>query len=172
MSYLIYQGCDIRGRENIEFGEGCVVQTGTWLEVQRKGKLVIRKGANIGRRSVIGVGGLVEIGENVLIGPSVYIADVSHRYEDVTVPIAHQGIVTGKPLRIGAGAWLGTHSAVMASVGKGSVIGAGSIVTHDIPDFCVAVGAPAKVVKKYNFKTRKWVSTKNWLNTLANLFRW
>ena len=157
MGYTIYPDCDIRGIENIEFGEDCVIQPHVWMEVQKDARLVIGKGVFVGRRSVIGCGGLVVIGDDALIGPSVYIADIDHSFKNVKIPIIDQGIEIRKPVKIGAGSWIGYHSAVMASVGKNSVIGANSTVTKDIPDFSLAVGSPAKVIKYYDFKKKVWV---------------
>lgn len=56
------------------------------------------------------------------------------------------------------GCWIGEKVVIMpgVTIGKKSVVGAGSIVTHDIPDFCMAVGNPARVIKKYNFSSHKW----------------
>lgn len=63
-------------------------------------------------------------------------------------------------VRIGEGAWLGENVCIIgASVGKQSVIGANSVVSKDIPDYCVAVGAPAIIVKRYNFDKNQWEKT-------------
>ena len=58
---------------------------------------------------------------------------------------------------IGEGSWLGEHVCVIgASIGKNCVIGANSVVTHDVPDYSIAVGVPAKVIKRYNFNSKQW----------------
>jgi len=64
------------------------------------------------------------------------------------VPIKDQGIVK-RPVRIGPDVWLGTKATVLRGVeiGRGSVIGANSVVTRDVPDYAIAVGVPAKVVR-------------------------
>lgn len=61
-------------------------------------------------------------------------------------------------VHIGDGSWLGTHVVIAGNItiGKHCVIGANSVVTKDIPDYSVAVGIPAKVVKRYNFDTKCW----------------
>ena len=61
-------------------------------------------------------------------------------------------------MEIGDGSWLGTHVVIAGNVkiGKHCVIGANSVVTKDIPDYCVAAGIPAKIIKKYNFDTCTW----------------
>ena len=66
--------------------------------------------------------------------------------------------LNSKAINIGDGCWLGEKVCVLpgVTIGKKCIIGAGSIVTKSIPDFSIAVGNPAKVIKKYNFETHKW----------------
>lgn len=110
----------------------------------------------IGDRCLIGRGsGIVghfgiEIGNDVWTGHHVYITDQNHGYEDVTRPISVQS-QPERPVTIGDGSWIG-HGAVVlpgARIGRNVVIGANSVVTGEIPDHCVAVGAPARVIKRY-----------------------
>jgi acetyltransferase-like isoleucine patch superfamily enzyme len=101
----------------------------------------------IGRGSAI-VGHLdVVIGDDVWTGPNVYITDQNHGYDDPDQPISRQ-TQPERPVRIGSGSWLGTGAVVLpgSTIGRHVVIGANSVVTGDIPDFSVAVGAPARVV--------------------------
>ena len=71
-------------------------------------------------------------------------------------PIRQNGIV-----EIGEGSWLGHNACVLgASIGKHCVIGANSVVTHDIPDYSVAVGSPAKIIRRYDSTTKTWRSTR------------
>ena len=101
----------------------------------------------------------LEIGKDVLIGPNVYISDRSHQYKDVDVPIKMQGYYTRGNLKIGNGTWIGIHACVIGNVevGKGCVIGANAVVTKNIPDYCVVVENPARIVKRYDFKEKKWI---------------
>ncbi|MFM8266479.1 MAG: acyltransferase [Ilumatobacteraceae bacterium] len=116
----------------------------------------------IGDRCLIGKGsGIVghfsiEIGDDVWTGHHVYITDQNHGYEDVDRPISMQS-QPERPVSIGAGSWIG-HGAVVlpgAQIGRHVVIGANSVVTGEIPDRSVAVGAPARVV-------RRWVDGQGW----------
>lgn len=110
----------------------------------------------IGDRCLIGKGsGIVghfsiTIGNDVWTGHHVYITDQNHGYEDIDVPISQQS-QPERPVVIGDGSWLGFGSVVLpgVTIGKHVVIGANSVVTHDIPDYCVAVGAPARVIKRH-----------------------
>ena len=83
----------------------------------------------------------------------MYITDCDHEYRNVDIPIIDQGIVQrGQKVSIGEGSYIGINTVIVGNVkiGKHCVIGANSIVNKDIPDFCVAVGCPAKIIKSYN----------------------
>ncbi len=110
----------------------------------------------IGDRCLIGRGsGIVghlgiTIGDDVFTGHHVYISDQNHGYEDVTKPIGLQ-VMPERPVHIGSGSWLG-HGAIVlpgSCIGRHVVIGAASVVNGEIPDFSVAVGSPARVVRRY-----------------------
>jgi len=110
----------------------------------------------IGDRCLIGKGsGIVghfsiEIGDDVWTGHHVYITDQNHGYQDVTRPISQQ-TQPERPVSIGDGSWIGHGSVVLpgARIGRHVTIGANSVVTGEIPDFSVAVGNPAKVIRRY-----------------------
>ncbi|MBK9485746.1 MAG: hypothetical protein IPO01_11240 [Chitinophagaceae bacterium] len=90
----------------------------------------------------------------------VYISDNLHSYENVDLPVIDQPIKQTNPVIIADGAWLGENVCVIgASVGKNSVVGANSIVNKDIPDYCVAIGSPAVIIKRYNATTKQWQKT-------------
>lgn len=109
----------------------------------------------IGDRCLIGRGSgivghlAIDIGDDVWTGHYVYITDQNHGYEDPRLPISKQS-QPERPVIIGDGSWLGHGTVVLpgAHIGRHVVIGANSVVTGDIPDYSVAVGAPAKVVKR------------------------
>lgn len=111
---------------------------------------------SIGDRCLIGKGSAVvghfsiTIGNDVWTGHNVYITDQNHGYEDVTRPIGTQSMPE-KPVTIGDGSWIGYGSVVLpgASIGDHVVIGANSVVTGEIPSYSVAVGSPAKVIRRY-----------------------
>lgn len=104
----------------------------------------------IGRGSSIVAHLSVVIDDDVFFGPNVYVTDQNHGVEDLDVPIGGQ-TTAERPVRIGWGSWLGTNSVVLpgVTIGRHVAVGAGSVVTRDLPDNCVAVGAPARVVKQY-----------------------
>ena len=99
----------------------------------------------------------VNIGSNVLIADRVFLTDCTHDYRDVTQPIINNGIHVINKVSIGEGAWLGEGVCILgASVGKHSVVGSNSVVTHDVPDYCIAAGIPAKIIGRFSFDESKW----------------
>lgn len=113
-------------------------------------KLVIEDGCSIGNFNHIYATKSIVIHKNVLTADKVYISDNMHGYENVNIPIMNQPIVQHGEVEIGEGSWLGENVCVLgARIGKHCVIGANSVVIKDIPDYCVAVGSPAKIIKQY-----------------------
>lgn len=108
----------------------------------------------VGNRAQIGANSRIDhdvsIGDDVVMGPDVAIMTASHEFENPSIPINQQGSTIRRPVRIGRDVWLGTRVVVLPGVeiGEGSVIGAGSVVAKSIPPFSVAVGVPAKVVRR------------------------
>ncbi len=111
----------------------------------------------IGDRCLIGRGSgivghlAIDIGHDVWTGHHVYITDQNHGYENVDLPISMQ-TQPEKPVVIGDGSWIGAGSVILpgAHIGKHVAIGANSVVNGIIPDYSVAVGSPAKVIKQYS----------------------
>lgn len=120
----------------------------------------IEKGATFSRRLSLGdnsglginckIQGTVTIGDNVMMGPDVLIYTTNHEFKCKDVPIQQQGYQAEKPVSIGNDVWIGARVIILPGVhiGDGCVIGAGAVVTKDIPAYCVCAGNPAKVVKE------------------------
>ena len=119
-------------------------------------ELVSDRIVDIGNRVLIGRGSSIVahlrivIEDEVFFGPNVYVTDQNHAFDDLSVPIGRQSMPE-EPVHIGWGSWIGTNSVVLPGVriGRHVAVGAGSVVTADLPDNSVAVGAPARVVKQY-----------------------
>jgi maltose O-acetyltransferase len=107
----------------------------------------------VGDRSGIGVNcevyGPVTIGENVMMGPEVVIYTSGHDFSRTNIPMMDQGSTPAEPVRIGSDCWIGRRAMIMPGVqiGDGCVIGAGAVVTKDIPPYSVAAGVPARVLR-------------------------
>ena len=98
----------------------------------------------------------IHIGKNVLTADKVYISDCIHTYNDINFPVMNQEVISLNEIKIGDHSWLGENVVIIgASVGKHCIIGSNSVVTNDIPDYSVAVGAPARVIKRYDFDNHK-----------------
>ena len=110
---------------------------------------------SIGDRVLIGKGSgivahdRVAIGDDVFTGHHVYITDANHGYEDPDTPLGRQ-FAPSRPVSVGAGSWLGHGTVVLpgAQIGRNVAVGAGSVVTGVLPDFCVAVGNPARIIRR------------------------
>ncbi|WP_325051010.1 acyltransferase [Legionella adelaidensis] len=92
----------------------------------------------------------IVIEDDVLIGSGVHLYVNNHRFENTKLPIMEQGWYPSKPITLKKGCWIGANAIILpgVSIGENAVVGAGSVVTKNIPAYCVAVGSPAKVIKK------------------------
>lgn len=154
----------IDGASNISIGNRVHIGYKAWLAANPltgvKASLSIGEGTQVGNFCHIYATGELSIGKKVLIADKVYISDNLHGYQNISVAILEQPIRQLPGVVIGDGAWLGEHVCIIgASVGKGSVIGANSVVLKDIPDYCVAVGSPARIVKRYDRVSQEWLKT-------------
>ena len=159
---IIVSPMSIDGSENIRIGSRVFVAYKTWLAaVPHTGEttclLELQDGVTIGHFNHIYATKKIILERNVLTADRVYISDNLHGYEDISIPIKDQPIIQHGEVVIGEGSWLGENVCVLgAKIGKHCVIGANSVVTKDIPDYSVAVGAPAKVIKYFDFDRNEW----------------
>lgn len=137
------KGCPITIGDNVSIEKGVVMST------SEKGRISIGNNVYVGEYSVLSSNIEIEIGDNVLISPHNDIVDFNHIYQDRSVPIPQQGI-TAKKITIQEDVWIGSGCKILRGVtlGKGAVIGAGSVVTKDVPPYQVSVGNPAKAIKE------------------------
>ena len=157
----IYNPLRINGYSHISIGDDVRIAEQAWIEALpltgEQCSLIIKSGVRIGHFNHIFCTKSVIIEENVLTADRVYISDNAHNYSDISIPIMHSPIKQLKEVVIGEGSWLGENVCVIGAViGKHCVIGANSVVTRDIPDYSVAVGAPARVIKRYNCTSKVW----------------
>jgi galactoside O-acetyltransferase len=117
-------------------------ERGSSLRVGRNVKL------NVGVLLDADCGGRIRIGDNVLFGPYVVVRAANHRVDRLDVPIREQGHEAGE-IVIEDDVWIGAHVVVLpgVTIGKGAVIGAGSVVSRDIPPYAIAIGSPAQVIR-------------------------
>ncbi len=143
------------------FGKDVIIRSFCRLYTSKDdSQLFIGDNTQIGEMSTISCYNQIHIGCGVLTGPHVFISDHNHNYSDPTIHIYKQGVMCreGDKVIIDDGCWIGTNVVIVGNIhiGKNCVIGANSVVTKDIPDFCVAAGSPCKILKKYNILEKTW----------------
>ena len=100
----------------------------------------------------------VVIEDDVLLAWNVLISDATHGFSRVDIPYRYQPMSKISPIVVGRGSWIGQNAVIMPGVkiGEMCVVGANSVVTRSLPAYCVAAGAPAKVIRKWNDATQSW----------------
>lgn len=143
--------CGLKGKQNIILEEATTVRP--YAQIWSGGTVRIGQGSEIGERCRISIANSLYIGEKVLLSPNVYITDCDHEYRNIDIPVIDQGIIQKEQkVFIGEGSYIGINAVIVGNVkiGRHCVIGANSVITKDVPDYCVAVGSPAKVIKRYS----------------------
>ena len=111
---------------------------------------------SIGDRSGIGVNckvsGRTYIGDDVMMGPDCIMYSYSHAHSSIDIPMDQQGFESETPIHIGNDVWIGARVIILpgVTVGNHVILGAGAVVTKDIPDYAIAGGCPAKVIRMRN----------------------
>lgn len=157
-SVVCFPPTAIVNEQYIHIGEGTMLGPNITLSagIVPGQQMVSDPVVRIGDRCLIGKGSgivahlSVEIGDDVWTGHFVYITDQNHGYEDPALPISKQS-QPERPVVIGDGSWLGHGTVVLpgARIGRHVAVAAGSVVTGDLPDFCVAAGTPARPIRRY-----------------------
>ncbi|MGQ8870457.1 acetyltransferase [Myroides sp. TSA_177.3] len=159
---------NIRGRRFVTVGKGFT--TGYYCRIDAfpqnlENGILISIGDNVQINDSVHIGAIrkVSIGNNVLIASNVFITDHNHgSYKgdlaDSPLSIPHERKLEASDVIISDNVWIGEYVCILPGVviGEGCIIGAMSVVNKDIPAYSIAVGAPAKVIKKYNFDSKRW----------------
>lgn len=158
----------IRGAQNISFGKNLTTGVGLRIDalsLQEKNEPLILLGDNIEINDYVHIGAIdkVSIGDNTLIGSKVLITDHNHgNYsgleQDSPCSEPNSRRLVSKAVFIGKNVWIGENVSILSGsiIGNGCVIGANSVIKGEFPDYCVIVGSPAHIVKKYNPNIKKW----------------
>lgn len=165
----------IKNKKNISFNGSATIEDGCFIQALSKKGITVGNNFSLGRNSIIectgvirelgeeliigdNVGiaanafiamrGKVEIGSNTIFGPGVSIHAENHNFQEVDKPIKLQG-ATRKGIIIGEDCWIGSKAIILdgVKIGNHCVIAAGAVVTKDIPDYAIAGGVPARVIK-------------------------
>jgi len=150
----------------IHIGNRVLIHEGVWLSVVERYRdqtftpsLRIGDGAVLGRNTYISCICDIEIGTDVLGGERVLIADSYRDYHDPDTAITFQRLSEPAPVKIGSGALLNVNVSILpgVTIGERACIGAGAVVTHDVPANAVAVGNPARVIRWFDRDAGEWV---------------
>ena len=133
----------------INIGDNVTLMPGVIISTAQSGKFTIGNNVYIGEYSVLTSNSHIIIEDDCLIAPNNNLVDFDHDFSDPDKKIIEQGF-KASPITVKKGAWIGCNCCILkgTTIGEGAVIGAGSVVTKDIPSFSVAAGNPAVIIKK------------------------
>lgn len=163
------------GWKNIKIGAECVISEHCWFNVNSRvgGKIAIEIGDHsyIGRRNFFSSGKRITLGPYALTGVDCKYMGSDHIFQDPMAPYIATGVTSDGEIHIGANCWLGAGVTILGNVtiGHACIIGAGALVLEDIPPFSLAVGSPARVIKRYDVERAKWVNLEDFSNAKAAL---
>lgn len=152
----------IRGAKYIKFGKNVRIGSGSYLACisGNNQEYKIEFGDGVVSTGMLQIHSMsnVHIGDNVLFATNVFISDCGHEYSNGRVPYMHQGYGRPSKVSIGSGSWIGQNVVILPgiTIGENCIIGANSVVTKSIPDQCIAVGSPARVVKQFCNESELW----------------
>lgn len=149
----------LEGRRGIKIGNKVRIYPGARIETYGKAaSIYIKDNVSIGQNfHITSSGSELVIDEDTTISGNVFITNIDHDYKQIGVHILKQDFLT-KETKIGRNCFIGYGAAIQAGtiLGKQCIVGANSVVRGEFPDYCVIVGAPAKIVKRYNPNTGNW----------------
>lgn len=160
IGHMTYIGkpCFIEGRKNISIGQRTRIFPGIRLEAIGAGQIEIGSNCAVEQNvHITAAGSLLYIGNDVTIAANTFITNIDHEYKDINYSVMDQGHNLKKTV-IGDGCFIGYGASIQAGtkLGKHCIVGTNAVVKGDFPDYCVIVGCPAYIVKKYDFKTKTW----------------
>ena len=134
----------------LEIGAHVMLEPHVWITAPGEARVGIGSGSFLNIAVMIAAKEEVSIGEHCMFANGCVITDADHRFDDPVMPVPWQGFTSKGPTRVGDNVWCGAHTVITSGVtiGERCVVGAGSVVTRDLPPRSVAVGAPARVVRQ------------------------
>jgi len=149
--------------DRIEIGSRVMLFPGARIEAvgaDSSTQITLGDRVSIQRDVHIGACKSVEILEGTVFGSGVYVTDHDHDYRDPTRGYFGTGDLLASPVRIGPRAWIGERAIILkgVTIGEGAIVGAGALVNKDVPPYCIAVGVPAKVIRRFDFDLGAWIA--------------
>lgn len=164
----IHKSARFQEPSNITIGDNCNIGENSYLLCWKKyrhgpvdqdlnGKIIIGNNFNATRNLTIQSCNEITIGNDVLIASNVFICDYNHGINDIENPYLNNYLSLSQVV-IEDGVWIGQGAFILPGVkiGKKAIVGAGSVVTKNVPEYCIAAGNPARIVKRYNTGSGKW----------------
>ena len=147
----------LMGTKNIFIHKKVRIFPNVRMETHQGGKIIIEEDVVISQNVHITSAGNLKIKKSSLILANVSITNIDHDYKEIGKHVVNQKYII-KETEIGENCYIGMGAAILAGtiLGKQCIVGANSVVRGEFPDYCVIVGAPAKIVKKYNLETKIW----------------
>ncbi|MGA8273700.1 MAG: acyltransferase [Candidatus Sulfotelmatobacter sp.] len=161
--------CDIHRAtaSRVKIGNSVILDRDVWINIpiipaSKDAIILIADHCRIGRRCVLSAKNRIDIGQRVIFGPGALVMDHNHAFDDVTIPIAQQGVTPGGTIRIEEGCWIGYGAAIVCNqgelvIGRNSVIGANSVLTRSVPPNSIVSGNPGRIVKQFDHSKGQWV---------------
>ena len=138
-----------------QIGPSVLIEPGCWFALYPEtAQLEIGEGTFVNLGCMLAATERITVGKHCMFANYCFVADADHRFDDPDLPVTWQGMASRGPVTIGDNCWFGTNCVVTSGVtiGDRTVVGANSVVTRDLPAGVVAAGAPAKVIKKIEFR--------------------
>jgi serine acetyltransferase len=162
------KGVEIRGFDSLQIGKDVIIGSQSLINCggfewsEYKGMISIGDHSYIGPHSVLLGAGEIEIGKDVLIGPGVFIASHGHMFNETAVSMREQPTKFAK-ISIEDDVWIGSNAVILPGIkiGRGSIVGAGAVVSKNIPSYSIAVGIPARVIKDRKALKNSMVGSKS-----------
>jgi acetyltransferase-like isoleucine patch superfamily enzyme len=151
----------LKGTKNIVIKRRVRIFPGLRMEVHNSGDILIEENVGIGQNVHITCSNInLTISKGVTILANSFITNIDHSYQNIDMPILEQPIMVSRTF-IGENCFIGIGVAIQAGtvLGKQCIVGANAVVRGTYPDYCVIAGAPAKIIKRYNFQTKIWEKT-------------
>ncbi|EFM12995.1 glycosyl transferase family 2 [Paenibacillus curdlanolyticus YK9] len=165
---VIEAGSQMHGMPEMSIGSGVFMRTGAWFNIctevtGERPKIIVGDGCQFNVGVSVSAANRIVLERFSIYGHHSYITDTQHEYRQIGIPIIMQGITrVDDETIIGEGTWVGANCIIGGGIriGRGSVIGANSVVTRSLPDYCVAVGSPARIVKMFDTEAADWISAR------------
>lgn len=172
---FIDKSVQVLGWGNVKIGKGSVISEGGWFNINNRNddnkSLIIGDYCYIGKRNFFSTGLEILFKDYSMTGIDCHFLGASHLSNSPFTPYISSPVKCKDSIVIGYNVCFATSVTVIGnvSIGQGSIIGARSVVTKDIPPFSLAVGTPAKVIKRFNFQLMKWINIEDYTSELDKL---